>query len=128
MSAHTPEELSQSWARNFNDNNLEGLVALFEPDALFMPQPGKTVSGDAAIREAHSQFLSMHLHCDLQFQMALESSGLALLFSTWILSGTGPDGKPMEIKGQTSDVARKQSDGSWLFVIDNPFGGKGVAA
>jgi hypothetical protein len=26
------------------------------------------------------------------------------------------------MEGQTTDVARRQSDGSWLFVIDDPYG------
>jgi ketosteroid isomerase-like protein len=40
----------------------------------------------------------------------------------WTLNGTSPEGGPVEIAGQTSDVLRRQSDGNWLIVIDNPFG------
>jgi ketosteroid isomerase-like protein len=47
---------------------------------------------------------------------------IALLFSDWTLSATDPDGHAIEMAGRTSDVARRQSDGSWLFVIDDPYG------
>ena len=30
--------------------------------------------------------------------------------------------KPVQMEGATSDVLRKQPDGRWLFVIDNPWG------
>ena len=126
MSANKPEEVHALWARNFNAGDLEGLVALYESDSLFMPQPGQTVSGHAAIREALQGWLASKMKSNLQFQKSLESGDLALLFSHWTLSGVGPDGKEQSMSGQTSDVVRRQADGSWRFVIDNPFGGQGV--
>ena len=126
MSAKVPKEAHDLWAKTFNAGDLEGLVALYEEDALFMPQPGQTVSGRDAIREALKGWLALKLQSDLHFQLALENGDIALLYSSWTLSGTGPDGKPMSMSGQTSDVVRRQADGSWLFAIDNPFGGKGA--
>jgi len=52
------------------------------------------------------------------------ANDIALLFSKWNLSD--PEGNAVELSGQTSDVVRRQADGSWLFVIDNPFGAAGV--
>ena len=40
----------------------------------------------------------------------------------WVLEGTGPDGKPMRMEGQSAEVARRQPDGTWRFAIDNPHG------
>jgi hypothetical protein len=34
----------------------------------------------------------------------------------------------VSLAGQTSDVARRQADGRWLIMIDNPFGGQGADA
>lgn len=126
MSATKPEEVHELWAKYFNAGDLDGLVSLYERDALFMPQPGQTVSGDVAIRVALHAWLALRLKSNLQFQKSLESGDLALLFSQWTLSGIGSDGSEISMSGQTSDVVRRQADGSWLFVIDNPFGGKGV--
>ena len=38
------------------------------------------------------------------------------------VAGTGPDGQRVSLTGQSADVLRLQSDGSWRFVIDNPWG------
>jgi ketosteroid isomerase-like protein len=35
---------------------------------------------------------------------------------------TGPDGKPAQVSGQSVEVVRRQANGDWLFVIDEPFG------
>jgi ketosteroid isomerase-like protein len=39
----------------------------------------------------------------------------------WQLTATGPDGSPISMTGHSAEVARRQPDGSWRFVIDNPF-------
>ena len=33
-----------------------------------------------------------------------------------------PDGSPAELGATTAEVARRQPDGSWLYVIDNAWG------
>ena len=40
--------------------------------------------------------------------------------------GTAADGSEVNLTGQTSDVVRRQADGTWLLVIDNPFGCEGI--
>ena len=38
------------------------------------------------------------------------------------MKGGGPDGT-LTVSSRTSDIARRQPDGHWLLVVDNPFGG-----
>jgi len=35
-------------------------------------------------------------------------------------SGTGPDDSPVSTSSDTSEVIRKQSDGTWRYAIDDP--------
>ena len=48
---------------------------------------------------------------------------LALLSGGWRATGTGPDGQPAALTGTNTEIARRQPDGSWRFVIDDPTGG-----
>ena len=48
------------------------------------------------------------------------------LHQLWKIEGLAADGAEISVAGQTSDVVKKQSDGNWLFVIDNPFGDEGI--
>jgi uncharacterized protein (TIGR02246 family) len=121
MPAHTPEELQPMWAEAFNAHDLEALMALYEPEATLVPLPGQVATGTEAIREALSGFFALNPKFELEFKRAFQAGDLALLFSEWTLTGTDPEGNPIELEGRTSDVARQQADGSWLFVIDNPY-------
>ena len=47
----------------------------------------------------------------------------ALGFSTSrATTHTTPDGSPLEMEGTYADVLRRQNDGTWKFIIDNPRG------
>jgi len=122
MPAHTPEEVQRLFADVFGSHDLESVLALYEPDATLIPQPGEVVTGTEAIREALSQILAMKPRFDLQFKKSFQAGDIALLFSDWTLSATDPDGNAIEMGGRTAGVARRQPDGSWLFAIDNPYG------
>jgi len=117
MPACKPEEVHRLFSEAFNAGNLDAILSLYEPDAVLVPQPGQTVRGHAAIRQALTAFLAMKPRFAFQSIKALESNDIAILFSNWTLAGTG-----LSMEGQTTDVVRRQKDGTWLFVIDNPFG------
>ncbi len=126
MSARTPEDVHRLFAERFQAGDVDGLLELYEPHALLVPQPGQVVSGKDAIGEALRAFVALKGRFDLRLERALAAGDIALLFSRWTLDATAPDGSPLTLAGQTSDVARRQADGTWLVVIDNPYGGAGV--
>jgi uncharacterized protein (TIGR02246 family) len=122
MPARTPEEVPQLWVENINAGDVDGLVALYEPDATLVAQPGEVVVGIAAIQEVLSELVALRATHNLEGQKVLQTGDIALSFADWALAGTGPDGEPIEMAAQSSDVLRRQPDGSWRFVIDNPWG------
>jgi uncharacterized protein (TIGR02246 family) len=122
MPARTPGDVDRLFAEALNNGNLEALVALYEPEAVLMPQPGKVVHGIAAIKESLTQFLAGKPKISLKPRMITHTDDLAVVVAKWELSITAPDGKPAQSTGQSVEVMRKQSDGRWLFAIDLPFG------
>jgi len=127
MPASTPEEIYQLFSEYFAAADLDSLITLYEPNATLVPQPGVVVSGHAAIREAFAAFLALKGEFNLQAPTVFQAGDVALLFARWTLKGTDPGGNAVELAGQTSDVIRKQDNGAWLFVIDNPNGAASVA-
>ncbi len=121
-SARTPEEMPRLWAENLIAGNLDALVALYEADATLVAQPGEVVTGIEAIREALSGLIAMRPTFNIEGRKVLQTGDIALSFADWTLAGTAPNGEPIEMAAQTSDVLRRQPDGSWRFVIDNPWG------
>ncbi len=47
---------------------------------------------------------------------------IAVHFAPWTMTGTAPDGTEIKQTGLSVAVLRKQADGNWLMVIDNPHG------
>ena len=123
MPARKPEECDTLLVEAVNRGDLEAAVALYEPNASFVLESGQVVTGKAAIREAMQGFLALKPKFTIEVK-AVQSGdgGLALTRGKWSLSGTGPDGKPTAMSGNSTEVVRRQTDGTWLFVIDNPRG------
>jgi ketosteroid isomerase-like protein len=57
-----------------------------------------------------------------QVEQTIQIDDLALYCSKWQLKGSSEDGSPIQYEGTSTDVLRRQADGSWLIAIDNPWG------
>jgi ketosteroid isomerase-like protein len=123
MPASEPEQMHGLFEQAFNAGDIEGLMALYEPDAALVPQPGAIAEGSAAIRDSLRWFLDRGGGISLETRLVLRVGDLAYLANRWSLTeGTMPDGTPAELGATTAEVARRQPDGTWLYVIDNAWG------
>jgi len=50
------------------------------------------------------------------------SGDIALHIAPWKMTGQAPDGTPFDQNGLSVAVFRRQADGAWKMVIDNPNG------
>jgi uncharacterized protein (TIGR02246 family) len=122
MRTGTPEQVLESIVEGINGGDLDALMTLYEPGAAFATQPGKLAHGVPGVRGALAGFISMKGKLDLKVTRVLEVGDLALVLTSWSFAGTGPDGQPLELAAKSADVLRRQADGSWRLVIDNPWG------
>ncbi len=114
MPASTPQEIHVLFERAFNIGDVEAILALYEPGAVLV-SGGKPVTGHNGIRDALNVFLSSGAQMKLDTRAIIESGeGLAVLHGAWSL------GPPSATQGLSTEVVRRQPDGSWRFVIDNP--------
>jgi len=118
----TPEKVLDLVVEGINAGDLDSLMTLYEPHACFASQPGQLARSTAGIRESLRSFIDMNGKLDLKVKRVLRASDLALVTTEWSFSGTGADGKHVEIDGKSADVLRQQPDQTWRFVIDNPWG------
>jgi ketosteroid isomerase-like protein len=107
--AREPEDLSDFFLERANAGDVEGLVALYEPGALLAFPPGRVAAGHDQIRAAYAGLLaSRPVFTSGGQRPALRNGDLAIT-STRLPGG-----------GTTVEVARRQPDGTWLWVIDQP--------
>jgi len=115
MPAGRPLEVHSLFLEAFNHADVEALVALYEPNAIFSTASGIAVGHDA-IREAYQQILSDGGQMELETRTVLDSGdGLVLLHGAWTFRRGGTINS-----GMSTEVVRRQPDGTWLFVLDEP--------
>jgi ketosteroid isomerase-like protein len=104
-----PEDLSQLIVERLNAGDVAGLVALYEPDAVMALPGGQTATGAGEIRTAYEQIVADRLTFQPGVQQATLRCGDLALTSSRLADGT-----------ITAEVARRQPDGPWLWVLDQP--------
>ena len=114
LGAMTPGDLHEAVETAVNNRNVDALVALYEQDA-WLFGPAGPVQGTEAIRAAWTEMLNMSGQSRLVTQYVIEQGDVALLSNRWT-SVVGED----EISATSAEVARRQSDGTWKYLIDNP--------
>ena len=120
MPARSPEQIQPLFREAFNAGDIDALMALYEPGASIEPEPGQLVEGAEGVREVLKGFLALKGAFTFDTKKVVQTGDLALLHGYWSLAGTGPDGSPVNLSGNTTEVVRRQPDGSWLYVIDLP--------
>jgi ketosteroid isomerase-like protein len=118
----TPEEVLNSVIEGINSGDLDSLMTLYEADACFASQPGQIAKSPESVRQSLRNFIDLKGKLDLKVKRVLQASDLALVTSEWSFNGTGSDGNPVNMAAKSADVLRHQADGTWQFVIDNPWG------
>jgi ketosteroid isomerase-like protein len=117
-----PEEVFNSVTEGINTGDLDLLMSLYEPNTCFASQPGRLAKSPIRIRECLRTFIDMRGKLDLRIKRVLQADNLALVTTEWSFSGAGSDVRDVHFAAQSADVLRKQPDGTWQFVIDNPWG------
>jgi ketosteroid isomerase-like protein len=109
--ARTPEDLTRLFVQRANARDADGLAELYALDAVLAYPPGATTVGRDAIRAACARML-MHAPLPFPFEEPLPSVRYGDLALTSTRSADGTGGRVQ--------VTQRQSDGSWLRIIDRP--------
>ncbi|MDJ0358444.1 hypothetical protein [Paenarthrobacter sp. PH39-S1] len=107
-SAMQPEDLSRYFVERANAGDVEGLVALYEPGAVLATGLGQVATCHRAIRRFYEELLADGPTFTAGDQRPALRNGDLALTSTCIPNGA------------TAEVAHRQPDGTWLWLIDQP--------
>jgi ketosteroid isomerase-like protein len=116
MDAREPGELPLVFQHYVNAGDLEGLMAhYYAKDATYAPTPGSVVSGPD-VEPAIARLIALDKPIDVAVRHVLTAGDTALIVLDWEIPAVG-------MNGTATDVARRQPDGTWRCIIDNPHGG-----
>jgi uncharacterized protein (TIGR02246 family) len=105
-----PEDLTRLFVERASEGDAAGIAALYEPDAVMAYPPGELTIGREAIRALWEKVLSQAPHFEPEPPLPTLVSGDIALTST----------PPTDGAGARAQVARRQPDGTWLRLLDQP--------
>jgi uncharacterized protein (TIGR02246 family) len=108
--AWQPEDLTRLFVQRANAGDAAGVAGLYEEDAVMAYPPGAVTTGRAAIRALWEKILAAAPHFEPEAPLPTLLAGDLALTTTVARDGTGG----------RAQVARRQPDGSWLRVLDQP--------
>jgi uncharacterized protein (TIGR02246 family) len=108
--AMKPEDLTRLFVERANAGDAEGIAELYEDQAVMAYPPGEVTIGRQAIRELWEKVLANRPHFEPEPPLPTLLSGDIALTST----------PPKDKAGARAQVVRRQSDGSWLRLLDQP--------
>ena len=114
-----PHAMNQTFARAFNSHDLNNLMALYEDNAILRIDSEKTFTGKAAIAAELGKLLQLPGEMYSHNNFCTEHGDIALLRADHAI--VGADGTSI-LSGSSSEIVRRQPDGTWLYIIDHAMG------
>ncbi|MFC0526917.1 YybH family protein [Phytohabitans kaempferiae] len=111
--AQRPEDLHLLFVDGVNRKDLDALLALYEPGSVTIGLDGARLSDHASLRAMLAGFVGAVDRIDGETRKLIVHGDHALMSARFRANGG-------EVTGVSGEVARRQPDGSWRFLIDDP--------
>ncbi|WP_109832734.1 YybH family protein [Reichenbachiella versicolor] len=108
---------------NFEKGNIDAVMQFYEPHASVLFDPDKPVSDTDTMRKMFQEWAAAKPKFEYNNgHQVVVTNNIAIHIAPWDMSAKMPDGEVMKKSGLSVAVLRKQDNGDWLMVIDNPHG------
>jgi uncharacterized protein (TIGR02246 family) len=118
----SPQDCDRMFGERMNAGDLDGLVALYERSASLVRGDRTAAVGHEAIAEDLGGIVALRPQITMNVKQVFSGGDdVAVLYNDWHLVATDPEGKRIELDGHAIEIVRRQADGTWRFVIDDPY-------
>jgi uncharacterized protein (TIGR02246 family) len=118
-----PADIHREYPKAFNAGDIDATVACYEPQACFVSKSRRPARGHAELREVYRTTFSNSPQMTFDIRKVIPAGDdLALVILGWTSKTVSAAGDPKVWSGIATDIVRRQPDGRWKLVLDNPFG------
>jgi ketosteroid isomerase-like protein len=115
-----PRQVIKSFALAYNARNLDGLLALYDPDAHVIAPWGERIEEPKQLRQMFARLLQFDGVMQAAQRLCVRHVDTALNEADWTLRrGVDPDGRLFQAAVRTYQVLRKGARGRWRVVIEH---------
>ena len=115
MPAKSPEEICSLFQGHVAEGDIEAVLNLYDPDAVFLNEAAEVTSGRQELREEIAPLVSAKARFEFDVRQVIQADNIALMHTRWNVSG------PRAMSVHAIEIARRQPDGTWCWLIGDPF-------
>jgi ketosteroid isomerase-like protein len=115
MSAKSPEEICRLFQQYMAEGDIDSVLSVYDPEAVFLNQSGEVKKGEAGLRQELAPFAARKAVFNFDIKQVIQSGDIALMHTEWKVSS------PQQMSVYAIEVARRQPDGTWRWLIGDPF-------
>ncbi|HAS43335.1 MAG TPA: hypothetical protein DCS93_22840 [Microscillaceae bacterium] len=106
----------------FQNKDIDKVMTCYEPDAVVVFEPGSPVSGANVLRKMFAGMAQANPKFTYSGHEVFIAGDVATHIAPWKMTAKAPDGTVIKQSGLSVAILRKQKNGEWLMIIDDPHG------
>ena len=114
-----PEDVIPSLVERFNSRNLDAMMELYSPEAVFVDMDGRVITDRGEFAALFQRDMNLGVPLKAKVRHVFVGADTAQIVLDWSIDGTNADGKHVHVHGTASDIMRRGADGVWRYIIDN---------
>lgn len=115
MPANSPQEIDTLFEKAMKGGDLDAVMELYEPAAVFPWPQDELYKGAEAIRKLWEPIVASKPQNEFEIKKVLIADDIAVIYKSWKST------RPVEVSATAVEVSRRQADGTWRLVIDDSF-------
>lgn len=116
-----PQGTVQYFRHCIHQGDLKGALSCFDSAATYIERDGREIKGLAHIEKALESLCLWKPEIKGMNHKLTCVGDIALWVDNYVVKAKMPNGDPIEMEGVTTCILKRNNQGIWLWLVDNPF-------